>query len=267
MVVAEAVQRPTGTVARASEIIRYLAEQDNEVAVTSLARDLSLPPSTVHRLLHLLIEQGFVERGERFQSYRVGAELYRVGCLVSRKMGLAEWADPIMRGLSAESGEFSMLTLYLPSEHKLTLVHTVAAPNPLTYRPELFSQLALAWGASGRAILASLCENEIRTIYLETGPSPVTGASLPPYPEFRAELREITAQGYALTHAQRMAGAVGMASPVCNAAGRPVGSLCLTIPEFRFEPARSAELGAMLRARAAALSHLNGRTRTGVSVY
>ena len=254
-------ERPTGTVARTSELIRYLAEQDGEVAVTTLARDLALPPSTAHRLLHLLMDQGFVERGKRFQSYRVGGELYRLGCLVSRKLGFTELADPIMRGLSAESGEFSMLTLYLPSEHKLTLVHTVAAPNPLTYRPELFSQLSIAWGASGRAILATLCENEIRAIYLKTGPSPVTGAELPPYPEFREELRLIAARGYARTNAQRMAGAVGLASPVCDTAGKPVGSLCLTIPEFRFDPSREPELGAILRERAAALSHANDSAR------
>ena len=214
-----AALRPTGTVARVSELIRYLAEQDGEVAVTTVARDLSLPASTAHRLLHLLMDQGFVERGERFQSYRVGGELYRLGCLVSRKIGLADLADPIMRGLSADLGEFSMLTLYLTSEHKLTLVHTVAAPNPLTYRPELFSQLSIAWGASGRAILASLCENEICTIYLKSGPSPVTGAALPPYPVFREELRLVASRGYSRTNAQRMAGAVGMASPVRNAAG------------------------------------------------
>jgi DNA-binding IclR family transcriptional regulator len=255
-------QRPIGTVARVSELIRYLAEQTGEVAVTTLARDLSLPPSTVHRLLHLLMDQGFVERGERFQSYRVGGELYRLGCLVSRKIGIAELADPIMRGLSAESGEFSMLTLYLPSEHKLTLVHTVAVPTPLTYRAELFSQLSIAWGASGRAILASLSENEIRAIHLKTGPSPVSGVSLPPYAEFREQLRVIAARGYARTNAQRMAGAVGMASPVRNTAGKPIGSLCLTIPEFRFDPAREQELGAMLRERAAALSHVNGGARS-----
>lgn len=253
--------RPTGTVARVSELIRYLAEQDGEVAVTTLARDLALPASTAHRLLHLLMDQGFVERGERFQSYRVGGELYRLGCLVSRKIGLAELADPIMRGLSADSGEFSMLTLYLPAEHKLTMVHTVASPNPLTYRPELFSQLSIAWGASGRAILASLCDNEIRAIYHKAGPSPVTGADLPPYPAFREDLRMIAARGFARTNAQRMAGAVGLASPVRNAAGRPVGSLCLTVPEFRFDPAREGELGAMLRERAAALSHANGAGR------
>jgi DNA-binding IclR family transcriptional regulator len=200
MMVGEVTTRPIGTVARVSELIRYLAEQDGEVAVTTLARDLSLPPSTAHRLLHLLMDQGFVERGERFQSYRVGGELYRLGCLVSRKIGLAELAEPIMQGLSAESGEFSFLTLYLPAEHALTLVHTVTVPKPLTYRPELFSQLSIAWGASGRAILASLSENEIRTIYAKTGPSPVSGADLPPYPAFRDSLRSVVERGYNSRH-------------------------------------------------------------------
>ena len=251
-------KRPIGTVTRIVEMIRYLAEHDTEVAVTTIARDLWLPPSTVHRLLHLLMEQGFVERGVRFQNYRVGGELFRLSSLIARKMALAELADPFMKRMSAESGEFSMLCLYLPTEHTLTLVHTVAAVHPLTYNAEMFTPMSIAWGASGRAILASLSENEIREIYLETGPAPVTGESLPPFPQFRAELHAIRERGYARTQGQKIAGAVGIASPVRGASGKVVASLCLTVPEIRFDPAEEARLGTLLRRYATALGHANG---------
>ncbi len=255
-------KRPIGTVTRVVELIRYLAEHGNEVAVTTIARDLWLPPSTVHRLLHLLMEQGFVERGMRFQNYCVGPELFRLSSLISRKMALAELADPVMKRMSAESGEFSMLCLYLPTEHSLTLVHTVAAAHPLTYNAEMFTPMSIAWGASGRAILASLSENEIREIYQETGPSPVTGEVLPPYPQFRADLQTVKEQGYARTRGQKIAGAVGLASPVRGASGKVVASLCLTVPEFRFDPSVEPRLGALLKRCAATLSHARGHAPT-----
>lgn len=259
MSTADSDAKPTGTVARISDLVRYLAEQDSEVAVTVAARDLGLPPSTVHRLLQLLMKQGFVERGERFQSYRIGAELYRISCLLSRKVGLAELADPIMRELSETSGEFCMLTVYLPIGHKLTLVHTVVPPNPQISGTDMFAPLTLAWGASGRAILASLNENVIREVYAHAGASPITDRELPGYGEFREELRTIATKGYALTHAQRVAGVVGMAVPFGNSLGRPVGSLCLSIPQQGFDAARERDLARTLKERAATLGYIRAR--------
>jgi IclR family acetate operon transcriptional repressor len=247
-----------GTVARIAEFLRYLAEQPGDVTISAMARDLSLAPSTVHRLLHLLIDQGFVQRGDHFQSYRVGVELYRLACLLSRKSTLPELALPFMNALAEETNEFSMLCLYLAAERAVTVVQAVAARNSLTYQIEKFSVLSLAWGASGRAILAHLPELEIRAIYDTAGPSPVTGAALPSYAKFTAEMQTIRSRGYALTTGQKVAGAVGFATAVYDSSGRPAASLCLTIPDFRFDASRESWLGSLLREKAAQLSHASG---------
>ena len=253
-------QKLVGTVARTAELIRYLAEHDGEVTVTAISRDLALPPSTVHRLLHLLMDQGFVERGLRFQSYRVGMELYRLGNLISRKVELADLALPFMEALGKESGECVMLCLYVPPTKSLTVVRTVPSADSLTYSTEPWKQMAVAWGASGLSIVAHLPELEVREIHATAGPSPVTGKPLPPYREFQAELARIRERGYALTKNQKVAGAVGISAPVFGPSGKVVASLCLTIPVFRFNPARGPTLGEMLCRKAAALSRAAGST-------
>lgn len=251
-------QKLIGTVARAAELIRYLAEHDGEVTVTSISRDLALAPSTVHRLLHLLIDQGFVERGLRFQSYRVGMELYRLGNLIAKKVELTDLAIPYMEALGAESGEFVMLCLYVPSVKSLILVRTVASAHSLTYSTEMWRPEAVAWGASGRSILAFMPEAEVREIYSSAAPSPINGEPLPPYSEFRAELTAIRERGYAVTHGQKVAGAVGFSAPLFGPSGKAFASLCLTVPEFRFDPSREPALGEMLCRQAAALSRAGG---------
>jgi DNA-binding IclR family transcriptional regulator len=247
-----------GTVARTAELIRYLAEHDGEVTVTAISRDLSLAPSTVHRLLHLLIDQGFVERGVRFQSYRVGMELYRLGNLISRKVELAELAGPFMEALAKECGDCVMLFLYVPSTKLLTLIRSVPSSDGLTYVGEMWRLEAVAWGASGRSIVAHMSEPEQREIHATAGNSPVTGKPLPAYPQFRAELAKIRERGYANTKGQKVAGAVGFSAPVYGPSGKVTASLCLTIPEFRFEIARTAQYGEMLCRKAAALSRAAG---------
>lgn len=251
-------QKLVGTVARTAELIRYLAEQDGEMTVTAISRDLALAPSTVHRLLHLLIEQGFVERGLRFQSYRVGMELYRIGNLIAKKVELADLALPYMEALGAESGEFVMLCHYVPSVKSLMLIRTVASAHSLTYSTEMWRPQAIAWGASGRSILAFMPEAEAREIYATAGPSPISGAALPPYSEFRAELTAIRERGYAVSHGQKVAGAVGFSAPLFGPNGKVSASLCLTVPEFRFDPSREPALGEMLCRQAAALSRAGG---------
>lgn len=251
-------ERRVGTVARTAELIRYLAEHDGEATVTAISRDLALAPSTVHRLLHLLIDQGFVERGVRFQSYRVGMELYRLGNLISRKVELAELALPFMEALGKECGECVMLFLYVPSTKLLTLVRSVPSSDGLTYVGEMWRLEAIAWGASGRSILAHMSEPEQREIHATAGASPVTGKPLPAYPQFRAELAKIRERGFANTKSQKVAGAVGFSAPVYGPSGKVFASLCLTIPEFRFDPAKTSQLGEMLCRKAAALSRAAG---------
>jgi DNA-binding IclR family transcriptional regulator len=247
-----------GTVARVAEFLRYFGENDAELTVTAISRDLKLPPSTVHRLLHLMIDQGLVERGARFQTYRIGGELYRIGRLVSEKVSLPSLALPFMESLVAETGEFSMLCLYLPASHALTIVQTVASPNSLTYQVEMFKPMSMAWGATGKAILANLDESEIQAVHAKSGPSSISGRQLPPYAEFSQQMQEIRTRGYARSSGEKMAGAVGLAAPVFGASGAVMGSLCLTIPDFRFDPATDPVLGRQLSAKAAALSHANG---------
>lgn len=251
-------QKLVGTVARVAEFLRYLAEHEDATTISAISRDLGLPPSTVHRILHLLIDQGFVEHDRGSQTYRIGSELYRIGCLISVRGILPQLAQPFMNELVAETKESCLLCMYLPVERAVTVIQAASVPNTLTYPIEKYSTLPIVWGATGRAILAHLADSEIRSIYDAAAPSPTTGAALPRYDRFLAEMRKIKSRGYAKTSGQKVVGAVGLAAAVFGPAGDAVASLCLTIPEFRFNPAREAMLGGLLVEKAAALSHANG---------
>jgi DNA-binding IclR family transcriptional regulator len=185
-------------------------------------------------------------------------ELYRLGNLIARKVELADLALPFMEALGKESGECVMLFVYVPTTKSLTLVRSVPSVDGLTYVGEMWRLEAVAWGASGRSIVAHMSDAEAREIHAAARPSPVTGKPLPPYAQFRAELAKIRERGYANTKSQKVAGACGFSAPVYGPSGKVFASLCLTIPEFRFDPARAAGLGEMLCRKAAALSRAAG---------
>ena len=53
----------SGTVARVTMLLRVLAEAKGPASLTDISERMKLPVSTTHRLLNLLLDQGFVERG------------------------------------------------------------------------------------------------------------------------------------------------------------------------------------------------------------
>lgn len=247
-----------GTVVRLLRLLRCIAGVEGDIGLTELATALSLPPSTVHRLLQLLMDQGLVERTATGHRYRPGMELFRLGSIVVSHTRIADVALPFMQAVVAECNESCMLVLYLPTTRQVMIAKSLNSTHPLRYQIEHFVPLSLCWGATGRSVLAFLPPHEVAAAVSAAEPSPVDGRPLPPAPAFEAELEEIRRTGYAYTQNQKMAGAVGIGAPLFGADGRVLGSLCVTIPQMRFQPQAARQLGALVKAQADLLSRSMG---------
>jgi DNA-binding IclR family transcriptional regulator len=247
----------SGTVARAVQLLRALAEAERDVTVAGLAEELALPRPTVHRLLGLLRDEGMVE-ARPGHAYGPGPEFVRVAALVSKHHDLGRLARPFMERVARETAESCMLCVYLPAKRRMIIADDVASTHPLGYRLTRNEPMSVLWGASGRAILAFLPESEIAAVVAGEGPSPVTGAPVPAPEELAELLAEIRAAGYAYTQGQKIPDSRGIAAPIRSADGPAVGSLALTIPELRYRPEAREQLGAVVSAYAAELSRLLG---------
>jgi len=255
-----------GTVARAAVILRSLAEAEEEVSIKALSDQLSLAPSTIHRLLHLLMEQGLVERGETGHRYHAGREFFRLGALVVNKTRIPKLAMPYMRAVVDKIDEFCMLNMYLPAERSTMIVQTVSSSHPLTYTAEKYRPTAVAWGARSRAIVAWMSESEQCEIHATADVSPVTGRPLPPLEEFLAILADVRRKGFVYSRSQKLAGAVGVAAPLFNAQGTPFGSLSVTVPEFRWDERRLQEVSGAVVEQARRFSSALG-CRAAATLY
>lgn len=242
-----------GTVRRVLALLRLLAENDSGQSVKQIAETLALPASTVHRLLGQLAEQGFAER-EMPRLYRAGREFSRLGGLAMQRLDLADIARPVMRKLVSACDETCLLSLYFPASRKLAYIEEIESSRPLRERRvRKFRQQSLAWGASGRAILAWLPRPEIDAVIAAAPRSPRTGKT-PDARALPAELAEIRRRGYATTQGQLTRGAVGIAVPVFGVEARVIGSLSLLIPTLRFNPRQEQKLATLLKDNAKIIS-------------
>lgn len=226
---------------RTLRTLECVAELAPNFSLAEISARLELPPSTVHRLLKAFIGANLVER-TRDRTYRVGAELYRIGSLVVDNFDLTGLARPELLPLWKVWRETTTFALYRPYTGKGMIVEAMRSPNPLQFAWEALQDFELVWGAQGLAILAYLNSEEIEAA-LDNAPSgPLSGRPLPPRDDMLAYLEEVRRSGYANLRDADTVNLAGVAAPVFRAGGSVIGSIGVIMPASRFDPTRETEL-------------------------
>ena len=211
--------------------------------VRRLGEELGMAPTTVHRTLLRLAELRLVEWDEDAESYILGVEFLRLARRALDYHPLEVVGLPEMRLLVDDARETAVLSTYDSTRRQLLFVAVVESQQPLRYVINLHSWVPLHAGASGLVVMAHLPKAEQEDIIAD-GLSTVTGNTIVDPDSLRSELERIRDKGYAITVGQRIDGAVGIAAPIWDSAGRVFGSLALTIPEYRLKPDAQSTLAA-----------------------
>ena len=103
----------TQSVSRALSLLSKLAEEQDGLNLSELARRVKLAPSTAHRLLTTLQLDRFV----RFEEGRwlVGVQAFNVGSSYMRSRDISHMARPYLRMMMQETGAVSYTHLTLPT--------------------------------------------------------------------------------------------------------------------------------------------------------
>ncbi|SMH46692.1 IclR family transcriptional regulator [Azospirillum agricola] len=222
----------TGTVSRALMLLSVLADAGGEVTVKYVSDTMQLSPSTAHRLLQLMKDEGYVEAVPRNRTYVVGPAFYRVAAKVVGSVSPVTMAQPVVEALAQRFDETVLFGLYLRTEQAMSFSARADGSQRLRYQIDIDKPLSLVWGASGKAIMAHLPKETIAAILAKEGPSPATGAPVPAADALAVELAAIRARGFAVSESEKLPDARGVAAPVFGASG-VCGCLCLTSPKQR----------------------------------
>ena len=224
----------SGTISRTISVLRALAGVKGDIQLKTLADNLQLPPSTVHRLLDLLSQENMVERDESSRRYRVGREFLRLSALVFNSHPLRSLAIPLLREAVEECNETAYLGLYLPQQRRMMFVAQIESSHSLGYRVRENEALTVLTGASGLSISAHLPQDVIDQIYEESRQESDVRKAISSRKALNDELVRIREQGYAITYGKRIPGAVGIFSGFFDGSGSVMGCIGFTIPEQRY---------------------------------
>ncbi|HTX00523.1 MAG TPA: IclR family transcriptional regulator [Acidimicrobiales bacterium] len=219
------------------------------VAATSYrdaAAAIGVPRSTAHRLLSLLIERGYCDRGED-GGFRPGARLFSMGVLALEQLPQWTAARKVVAELGQTIGESVTFGLLIGDEIVLTARYN--SPQALTAVAHVGDILTPHGSALGKAILSVATAEKRRSIVDRFAP----GSAEHILERLGSELSEVSSQGYSVDEEVFSPGMRCRAVPVVDLDCGTIGGLSVSGPSARFSLAQAESTVSLLHEAASRL--------------
>ncbi|MCM3714429.1 IclR family transcriptional regulator [Halalkalibacter oceani] len=218
------------SIKKALEILNLFNLETRELTVTQISNLLHIPQSSVYRYIRILKENRYVFETER-NSYKIGFKLLELGNLARIDNEIISIANPIMKQLTDETKETSVLVIHsglnavcledVTSSHHLIKVSSVSG-----------KVIPLFAGASSKAILAYMGSETINKLYKHGFIKKFTPHTIVDKEELIKEMKKVRENGYAVSDSELDEGVYTYAVPIFSS-GNIFGSLSLAGPKER----------------------------------
>jgi len=242
----------TDMVGKALGLLVLLGDEPRGASAAELSRRAELPFSTTYRLLGSLTRDGFVDYEPDGRRYHLGLRIFQLGQRVSNHHGFAGTALPILRRVTEETGEATILSVR-DGNHHLT-VNKVDGPQTFRVTSDPGHLGALHTTSVGKALVAFADDATRGQLVEGLELEPSTEYSITDREAFRAEIELVRKRGFAVMDQENELGMRAVAVPVFNSQGHAFASLATAVPVFRMSVEALVALVPLLQSAAAELS-------------
>lgn len=226
------------SVDRALEILILLHENECEMGISEIARELNLYKSTVSRTLSTLEYKGFVKKNPENSKYWLGIKLYAMGMMVKEK---SVYFDEFVLAANKLFNEFnevvniSVLDKMEDGTFKSVIVYKKSDPQKvLSANPTLGSYTDPSASSVGKCLLAfnkNITEDYLRKLKLKK----FTDNSIVDNELLILELKKIKEQGYSIDDEEREIGLYCIGVPIFDLKGNLVAAISISGPTSRMK--------------------------------
>jgi DNA-binding IclR family transcriptional regulator len=233
-----------GTLARGLDILELFAGDSPELTQTEISERLGLPVPTVHRLVKLLMERGWLVRDGASRRLRLGLGAARLLPAVR----LPDIARDPLRAMAERSGETVNLAT-LDGSEVLYLVSETGS-NLLTLRSHVGLRLPVHATALGKCLLAQLDDQDARRAAGREPYPARTPRTITSWDKLRTQLERIRRDGVAYSREEYEVGLHSIAVPLAWVDGDGPVAVNVSLPSSRAGRDATAELTRELKAAA-----------------
>lgn len=237
-------QYPLESVDNALKVIYFLGSKD-EVRLSELAEILGVASSTAHRLLATLQYRGFVVKDARAKTYSAGPALSQIAYSILQRFDVRAELRPLIHVLQSAFQE--TVHLAVREGTNVRYIESLESPRPVRVVGRVGRLLPASSCSSGKALLAQLSEDDLRSLYPRSILETVNDQSIRTLAELEEDLSLTRERGYALSIEESEEGVSSLATTLPNALAPMHLAVSLSIPTGRLDRAEIDTMGKKLQ--------------------
>jgi len=226
--------QPLKSLCRANRIVQRLIELQT-ASVSELADEFDMPLSTTYEYVNTLEKIDYI-RKQSDGRYCVGSAFLEMGNQARRNHAVYNVAEPELRRLAEETGEFAGLMI---EEDDLGVLFSMKKGDKVkrlkvnrTY-PGVKTRLHTT--AFGKAILAQLSDDEIRDVVDQYGLHPRTENTITQLDSLLEEMERARERGVAFDDQECFEGMRGIGVPITDRSDTVLAGIALYGPPTRLD--------------------------------
>jgi DNA-binding IclR family transcriptional regulator len=238
------------SIVRAIALLRQISQPAAIPSVGNLAATIGVSAATASRMLGTLEREGFVER-VRGGTFRLGAELARLGQLADRNALLLDRIEPFLQQLSSECRETVTVSVK-SADGQVDVIRQIHGPhfigdhNWIGLRPPDHAT------SNGKIFLSELPEDSLER-ELQGPLERFTASTITSPRRLRDELAQVRRQGFATLVNELEEGLAGISVPLRDTDGSLLLVITVSGPSYRFDESARTRALASLRATVRAI--------------
>ncbi|KAA9018325.1 IclR family transcriptional regulator [Niallia endozanthoxylica] len=214
----------------ALRLLNLFSVDEPELQLEDIATALEIGQSTAYRLVHTLIEEGFIVRDPSAKSYRLAASVLALGHTIMTKVDLCHLSIPILEQLAGVSGETAHIGVF--KDHQVLYLLKMDSSYPVHLLSHAGRKNPVHCTSTGQVLLAYQSEETIEQI-INKGLTCYTSKTITNPIKIKNLLKTIRSQGYAVSQEELHEGVVSIAAPVKNSKGNVIAAVSIAGPTLR----------------------------------
>src|SRR5215469_8311863 len=248
-------------VQRCLRLLSLFAKAPDGLSASEVAKQSSLPVSTVHRFLVNLENAGFLAYSSVSGKYHLGIGSFSIGQAALAQLDIRRLSLPHLQRLNQDTRE----TIHLTVRHGLSAVYVekLDSPEKLRIFSHVGGSVPLYCTGAGKILLAYLPEEELTETMRQIELRPLTANTISDAKELERHLERVRRNGYAFDLEEHEAHIRCVAAPIWDPSGAVKASLSLTAPVLRMPLSRLRKLVPMIQSAGLQISQELGYRGAG----
>jgi IclR family transcriptional regulator, pca regulon regulatory protein len=213
------------SIARGFDVLRAFDRSRPVMSLSEVATVAGLARPTARRILRTLEAIGYVRSTNG--TFELAPRVLELGVTYVQSLGLWDVARPHLEDLVAKTRESSSVAQLDGSD--IVYVARVAVPKLIALAVHIGTRFPAVPTSLGKVLLAGLEPTRLEEVLAEPSRAGVVPRWQPERTELDQVLREVRAQGWAMTDEQLASGIRSVAAPLRDGSGRVVAAVNVTV--------------------------------------